>query len=85
MHFDLPSQAEESAIYVEPIPDISDDFIRGMDASAVLANENSGVKYYNEAGEEQDVFKAASTTSASAYGTILMMKTETVTAAGTTT
>ncbi len=57
MHFDLPSQAEESAIYVEPIPDISDDFIRGMDASAVLANENSGVKYYNEAGEEQDVFK----------------------------
>jgi len=56
-HFDLPAQAEESSIYVEPIPDISDDFIRGMDASAVLANENSGVVYYNEAGEEQDVFK----------------------------
>lgn len=56
-HFDLPEEAEEASIYVEPIPDISDDFIRGMDASAVLANENSGVVYYNEAGEEQDVFK----------------------------
>ncbi len=56
-HFDLPSAAEESSVYVEAIPEISDDFIRGMDASAVLANENSGVTYYNEAGEEQDVFK----------------------------
>lgn len=56
-HFDLPTEAEESSIYVEPIPDLSDDFIRGMDASAVLANENSGVVYYNEAGEEQDVFQ----------------------------
>ena len=27
-----------------------------MDASAVLALENSGVKYYNFDGEEQDVF-----------------------------
>lgn len=45
------------AIYIEPIEDISDDFIRGMDASAVLVNENSGVKYYNFEGEEQDVFQ----------------------------
>ena len=45
------------AIYVEPVENISDDFIRGMDASAVLVNENSGVKYYNYEGEEQDVFK----------------------------
>ena len=45
------------AIYIEPIPEISDDFIRGMDASAVLVNENSGVKYYNYNGEEQDVFQ----------------------------
>ena len=56
-HFELPDSAEESPVYVEPIPDISDDFIRGMDASAVLANENSGVVYYSETGEEQDVFK----------------------------
>ena len=56
MSFPLPTAAEESEIYVEPIPDISDDFIRGMDASSVLVEENSGVTYYNEAGEEQDVF-----------------------------
>ena len=54
--FPLPGASEESEIYVEPIPDIADDFIRGMDASAVLAEENSGVTYYNYAGEEQDVF-----------------------------
>ncbi len=54
--FPLPDGPEESAIYVEPIPDISDDFIRGMDASSVLVEENSGVTYYNYDGEEQDVF-----------------------------
>ena len=48
---------EESGIFVQPIADISDDFIRGMDASAVLAVENSGAKYYGFDGEEQDVFK----------------------------
>lgn len=54
--FPLPEGSEESEIYVEPIADISDDFIRGMDASAVLSLENSGVTYYNYEGEEQDVF-----------------------------
>ena len=54
--FPLPDGPEESSIYVEPIPDISDDFIRGMDASSVLVEENSGVTYYNYDGEEQDVF-----------------------------
>lgn len=54
--FPLPEGPEESTIFVEPVDDISDDFYRGMDASAVLALENSGVKYYNFDGEEQDVF-----------------------------
>ena len=45
--FPMPDGPEESAIYVEPVADISDDFIRGMDASAVLVEENSGVTYYN--------------------------------------
>ena len=54
--FALPDGPEESEIYIEPIADISDDFIRGMDASSVLVEENSGVKYYNFEGEEQDVF-----------------------------
>lgn len=52
--------ADVTDIYVEPIEGISDDFIRGMDASAVLVLENSGVKYYNFDGEEQDVFQTLS-------------------------
>ena len=55
--FDMPTGPEESDIYVEPIDGISDDFIRGMDVSAVLSVENSGVRYYNFDGEEQDVFE----------------------------
>jgi arabinogalactan endo-1,4-beta-galactosidase len=54
---DLPTGPEDSEVYVEAIPDLSDDFIRGMDASSVLVEENSGVKYYNFNGEEQDVFQ----------------------------
>lgn len=54
--FPLPEGSEESTIFVEPVDGISDDFYRGMDASAVLALENSGVKYYNFDREEQDVF-----------------------------
>ncbi len=53
----LPNGPEDSDVYIEAIPNISDSFIRGMDASIVLVEENSGVKYYNFDGEEQDVFK----------------------------
>ncbi|MCR5671032.1 MAG: glycosyl hydrolase 53 family protein [Butyrivibrio sp.] len=34
----------------------TDDFIYGMDASMVLAEEKSGVRYYDFDGNEQDVF-----------------------------
>ena len=54
--FPLPEVPEESTIFVEPVDGISDDFYRGMDASAVLDLENRGVKYYNFDGEKQDVF-----------------------------
>lgn len=56
MAFPLPDGPEESEIYIEPIANLPDDFIRGMDASSVLVEENSGVKFYNYEGEEQDVF-----------------------------
>lgn len=46
-----------SSVTVEAVPNISDDFIRGMDASSVLVEESSGVTYYNFDGEEQDVFQ----------------------------
>ena len=61
---EILAQVEETAgkmpageIYIEPVEGITDDFIRGMDASSVLVEENSGVKYYNFDGEEQDVFQ----------------------------
>lgn len=52
-----PTGPEEAAIYVEPIEGLSDNFIKGMDVSTVIAQEASGVVYYNEAGEEEDLFK----------------------------
>lgn len=54
--FPLPTAAEDAGIYVEPIPNLSDNFIRGMDVSSILAEEKSGVKYYSANGKEQDVF-----------------------------
>ena len=39
------------------IEGLPEDFIFGMDASSLLAEENSGVKYYNENGAEQDALK----------------------------
>ena len=55
---DLPKAMVENAeIFVTPVEGISDDFIKGMDISSVLSLEASGVKFYNEAGEEQDIFK----------------------------
>lgn len=42
---------------MQPVANISDDFIRGMDASAVLSVENSGAVYYGYDGKEQDVFE----------------------------
>ena len=48
---------EGSSLYVEKVENLPDGFIFGMDASAVLAEEASGVKYYNFDGTEQDVYK----------------------------
>ena len=44
-------------IFVEPVEGITDDFIRGVDISTVLAQEASGVKYYDSAGNEKDLFE----------------------------
>lgn len=44
-------------IFVDKVNGLSADFIKGVDVSSVIALEQSGVKYYNEAGVEQDIFK----------------------------
>ena len=48
---------EGSDLYVQKVEGLADDFIFGMDASAVPSLEASGVKYYNYEGQEQDVFQ----------------------------
>lgn len=48
---------EGSSLSVKKVENLAEDFILGMDASSVIAEEASGVKYYNFDGEEQDVFK----------------------------
>lgn len=51
------TKIEGSALCVQKVEDLPDDFIFGMDVSSVLAEEASGVKYYNFDGVEQDVFQ----------------------------
>ena len=56
-HATMPTEAEEAEIYVEPVEGLSEDFIKGMDISSVIAEEESGVVYYDEDGNEEDLFK----------------------------
>ena len=52
--------ASEGA-YVRKVENLTDsNFIMGMDASSVIAEENSGVVYHDFNGEEADVFKVLS-------------------------
>ena len=50
------AKLEGNPLYVRKVEDLPEDFILGVDASSVIAEEESGVRYYNFAGEEQDVF-----------------------------
>ena len=44
-------------IFVQPVENLPDDFYMGMDASSVLVEEKSGVKYYDFDGNEADPFE----------------------------
>lgn len=46
-----------SEIYVSAVDNLSDDFYLGVDISSLLSEEKSGVVYYNNEGEEQDLLK----------------------------
>lgn len=54
--YTAPEGIEQAGIFVEPVEGISDEFIRGVDISSVLAEEKSGVKYYGFDGKEADLF-----------------------------
>ena len=47
----------EDPVVVEAVEGLSDDFIFGCDMSMLIAQEKSGVVYYNEWGEKQDPLK----------------------------
>lgn len=51
------SSDTEDETWKVAIEGLSDDFIFGMDASSLLVEENSGVKYYDFNGNEQDPLK----------------------------
>ena len=54
----LPLTASaEGSLYVKKVENLPEDFIFGMDISSVLAEEASGVKYYDFDGNEADLFK----------------------------
>lgn len=55
-----PVQPVDADIFVDRVEGLSPDFIKGIDISSIIALENSGVKFYNEAGLEQEIFKTVS-------------------------
>ena len=54
--FSACAEPAESALYVRKVENLPEDFIFGMDVSSVLAEEASGVKYYDFDGKETDLF-----------------------------
>lgn len=50
----LPVPAD---IFVKKVEGLQPDFIKGVDISSIISLENSGVKFYNEGGAEQDIFQ----------------------------
>lgn len=53
----LPEDEEEAEIFVEAIEGIDEDFIKGVDISSLLVEEDCGVTYKNSAGNEEDIMK----------------------------
>ena len=51
------AEAVSDSLYVKKVENLPEDFIFGMDISSVLAEEASGVKYYDFDGNETDLFR----------------------------
>ena len=51
------AEAVSESLYVKKVENLPEDFIFGMDVSSVLAEEASGVKYYDFDGNETDLFR----------------------------
>lgn len=53
----VPLDTTKTNIEVEPVENLSEDFILGCDISSLISLENSGVKFYNYSDKEQDLLK----------------------------
>ena len=51
------AEGASEGLYVKKVENLPEDFIFGMDVSSVLAEEKSGVKYYDFDGREADLFQ----------------------------
>ena len=51
------ADGDGSELYVKPVENLPEDFILGMDVSSVIAEEASGVRYYDFDGAERDLFE----------------------------
>ncbi len=56
-HTDVTALDRPAKIFVEQVPGLSENFWLGVDVSSIQAQEESGVVYYNEDGEQQDIFQ----------------------------
>ena len=50
-------EAVESSVLVNKVEGLSEGFIKGMDISSLIAEEQSGVKYHDKDGNEADLLK----------------------------
>ncbi|TPE68049.1 glycosyl hydrolase 53 family protein [Halalkalibacterium halodurans] len=54
---DVISDPVEADIFVERVDGIPDDFMKGADISSIIALEQSGVTFYDDHGNVQDIFQ----------------------------
>ncbi|MED3647064.1 glycosyl hydrolase 53 family protein [Halalkalibacterium halodurans] len=54
---DVISDPVEADIFVERVDGIPDDFMKGVDISSIIALEQSGVTFYDDHGNVQDIFQ----------------------------
>ena len=57
---ETPPAVSSDILYIEKVDNLPDNFIMGMDASCVPALEKSGVRYYDHAGVQKDVYQILS-------------------------
>ena len=51
------AETVESSLYVKKVEDLPEGFILGMDVSSLIAEEQSGVRYFDFDGEEKDLLE----------------------------